>query len=86
MGHRQEKDYNGAGQRWRAILRYNRNDAEVWMNLGDIAVFQGDEILAHECYRRASQSDPEATEVIAEAHKRLDLMSDGSTGYHRNGR
>ena len=86
MVHRQQNDYNAAAQRLRAILRYNPNDAEVWMNLGDIAVFQGDEILAHECYRRASQSDPEATEVIAEAHKRLDLMSDGSTGYHRNGR
>ena len=71
-----DKGQNGpAAERLRTILRYNPNDAEIWMRLGDVAVFQGDELLARECYTRASQIDPSAGGVIAEARERLALMA-----------
>lgn len=82
----QKNDHLGAARLLRTILRYNPNDAEVWMNLGDIAVYQGDEILARECYTRATQIDPDATQVIADAQKRLELMAEVSRRYQPNGK
>lgn len=76
-----QKNYGGAAERLRTILRYNAKDAETWMNLGDVAIFQGDELLARECYTRATQIDPEAEKVIAEAKERLALMSRSSPSY-----
>ena len=84
--YRHKHDYRSAAERLRTILRYNPNDAEVWMNLGDIAVYQGDEILARECYTRATQIDPDATEIIASARKRLALMQEVSRTYKPRGR
>ena len=83
---RQKNDHLGAARLLRTILRYNPNDAEVWMNLGDIAIYQGDEVLARECYTRATQIDPDATQVIADAQKRLELMADVSRTYQPNGK
>ena len=82
----QKRDYGSAAQRLRTILRYNPNDAEAWMNLGDVGVFQGDEVLARECYLRASQIDPEAIEVIAQARQRLALMAEVSRTYRQGER
>ncbi len=84
--HRQKHDYNSAAKRLRTILRYNPNDAEVWMNLGDIAVYQGDEILARDCYTRATQIDPQQPEVVEAARKRLVLMQEVSRSYQPAGR
>jgi len=76
--HRQRREYGQAAQRLRTILRYQPDDAETWMNLGDVAIFQGDEMLARECYARATQIDPNAHAVIEEARKRLSLMKVGT--------
>ena len=86
MVYRQKNNYAAAAQALRAILRYNPNDAEVWMNLGDVAVYQGDEVLARECYTRATQINPGATRVIADARKRLELMTEVSRRYRPNSR
>ena len=56
------------------------------MNLGDVGVFQGDEILARECYLRASRIDPEAVEVISHARQRLALMAEVSRTYRQGDR
>ena len=56
----------------------NPKDAEVWLQLGDVAVHQGDEVRAREYYTRASQIDPQASIVIADAQKRLALMAEVS--------
>lgn len=80
-----KSDYDAAGRLLRKILRFDPKDAEVWMNLGDIAVFQGDEILARECYTRATRIDPLATQVINDAEKRLDLMRQSSARYEPAG-
>jgi hypothetical protein len=74
----QKSDYPAAAERLRTILRYNPTDAEVWLQLGDIAVYQGDEVRARECYTRAAQIDPKASQVVADARQRLALMSEVS--------
>ncbi len=83
--HRIRNEYTAAAKSLRTILRYNPNDAEVWMNLGDIGIYQGDEILARECYLRATEIDPSATGVIEQARKRLALMAEVSRTYRRDG-
>ncbi len=67
--------YDDAANRLRTILRYNPNDAEVWMHLGDLAVLKGDGVLARECYRNAVTKDPGAVSIIDEAQKRIALMN-----------
>ncbi len=69
------KDYKAAGEWFRAIVKRQPSDASTWMKLGDVAVFEGDEIVARECYQRAVQVDPSSTEVVAEAQNRLALMN-----------
>lgn len=85
MVHRQKNDFPSAARRLRTILRYNPNDAEIWTNLGDIAIYQGDEVLARECYTRATRIDPTATQTIADARKRLALMAKVSRTYRQSG-
>jgi Tfp pilus assembly protein PilF len=86
MVDRERKNYSAAADRLRTILRYNPNDAEVWMNLGDVAVYQGDEVLARECYTRATRIDPAAAKTITEAKQRLALMTETSRGFRANGK
>lgn len=80
---RQKKDFASAAKQLRAILRTNPNDAEAWMNLGDIGIFQGDELLARECYVRATQIDAGAEDVIRKAKERLALMAEVSRTYQQ---
>ena len=76
--HTQRKDYPAAAERLRTVLRYNPADAEVWLNLGDVAIYRGDEVAAREYYLRAAQIDPSATKVIDDAKKRLQIMADAT--------
>lgn len=83
---KQRSDYGAAAERLRAILKYNPNDAEVWLNLGDVAVYRGDGVFARECYTRAAQINPEAKAIVNEAHKRLALMAESSRQYKVSGK
>ena len=65
-----------AAEKLQLILRYQPMDAEVWLQLGDVSVHQGDEVRARECYTRAAQTDPKAVKIIADAQQRLALMAD----------
>ena len=53
------------------LIRRDANDVEAWLNLGDVAIYRGDELQARDCYRKAATLDPEATEIIARARLRL---------------
>lgn len=86
MVDRQRHDYASATKRLRTILRNHPDDAETWMHLGDIGIFQGDELLAKECYLRATRIDPAATQTIEEAQRRLALMEQVSRAYEPAGR
>jgi tetratricopeptide (TPR) repeat protein len=78
MVDRQLQQYGRAAQRLRQVLDRDREDVETWMYLGDLAVFQGDEISAREYYLLAASLDPEATTIVAEARKRLELLDQSS--------
>lgn len=80
MVDRKSNNYAAAEEKLRTILRDNPNDAEVWLNLGDVAVFGGNEKLARECYQRAATVDPAAVEVIETARKWLDLIETARGG------
>jgi Flp pilus assembly protein TadD len=82
----QKKNYNMAADRLRTILRHDPSDADMWLALGDVAVFQGDEMLARESYMRAAQVDPSAIGVVEEARKRLALMAQASRTYQSSGK
>lgn len=76
--YRARKEYGSAADRLRALLRNYPKDAEGWLSLGDIAVYQGDEILARDAYTRASTVDPLAETTMVEAKKRLAMMAEVS--------
>lgn len=76
--HRQRQEYETAAEKLRALLRYNPNDGEAWMALGDIGVYKGDEILARECYTRAMHTKSKDAAVAEDARQRLTLMSEAS--------
>lgn len=86
MIYRKKNDHASAARALKVILQNDPDDAEVWMNLGDVAIFRGDEVLARECYTRAARIDPDATEVIADARKRLALMATVSRTYRPDGK
>lgn len=81
----QQRNYPSAETRLRKVLEQNPSDVEVWMHLGDLALLQGDELSAREHYLRAITLDPKATEVIAEAKKRFELLDSMSRKYTRSG-
>lgn len=76
--HSQRREYPASAELLRTILRYNPADAEVWMHLGDVSVYRGDEVSARECYQRAATIDPAATKVIEDARKRLAILSEAN--------
>lgn len=53
------------------IVRSNPKDVEAWLNLGDVAIYQGDELLAREHYEKAAMLNPSAPDIIAKAKLRL---------------
>jgi hypothetical protein len=81
---REKREYDSAAARLRTVLRYVPDDAEAWMILGDVAVFQGNELLARDCYRRATQIDPAATQVIADAQQRLAILTKNQKAENRD--
>lgn len=81
MVYRRKNDYAAADASLRRILLHDPRDAEIWMNLGDVAIYRGNEALARECYVRATQTDPTAIAIVEEAKKRLELMSEVSRRY-----
>lgn len=76
--HRQRKEYPSAADKLRTLLHFYPKDADGWLYLGDIAIFQGDESLAREYYTRATQIDTEASRAISEARQRLAMMAEAS--------
>ncbi|MFQ5414727.1 MAG: tetratricopeptide repeat protein [Phycisphaerae bacterium] len=82
---RRRHNYPSAVNRLRTILRYSPRDAEAWLSLGDMAIFQGDDVLAREHYLRASTIDPSAVDVVGEARRRLALMDEVRTTFEQGG-
>ena len=66
-----ERRFGDAVQQLSHIVQANPRDAKAWLNLGDIAIYQGDELLASEHYQRALTRDRSATETIERAKLRM---------------
>lgn len=84
MALKQLNKYESSAEKLRTILRYHPSDAQTWLDLGDMGIFQGDELLARDCYIRAGEVDPQATETKEQARKRLALMAEVSRSYGRS--
>ncbi|MFQ5489549.1 MAG: tetratricopeptide repeat protein [Phycisphaerae bacterium] len=69
------RQYGAAAQALRKITKDHPEDAQTWLNLGDVAIYQGDELAAQAHYKKAMTLDPQATEVIARARMRLADLS-----------
>jgi tetratricopeptide (TPR) repeat protein len=71
-----ESRFDEAVMQLAEIVQMNPNDVESWLNLGDIAIYQGDELLAREHYVKAMTRDPSNPRIIESARSRLtDLKS-----------
>lgn len=65
------------------MVRADGNDVEAWLNLGDVAVYQGDEALALEHYTRAATLDPARVDIVAKARLRLADLKRLAAGFDR---
>jgi hypothetical protein len=66
-----ERRFGEAVRQLGYIVQADPKDVAAWLNLGDIAIYQGDEILARQHYEKAMTLDPSATDVIEQAKLRL---------------
>ncbi|HEY3244002.1 MAG TPA: tetratricopeptide repeat protein [Phycisphaerae bacterium] len=73
-----KRDYTSAGRFLRQIVGSRPNDACAWLSLGDLAIYQGDEVQAREYYMKAATCDPHAADAAAAARLRLADLSEVS--------
>ncbi len=66
-----QRRFSEAVQQLSRIVQANAKDADAWLNLGDIAIYQGDELLARQHYEKAMTLNPESTDTIEKAKIRL---------------
>jgi len=71
-------DYVGAADRLRTLLHHFPEDAEAWLALGDVSVYQGDNLKARDNYLRATRMAAESDRVTVDAKKRLEMLSDSA--------
>lgn len=65
------QDYERAAAELGLLLDADPRDAEAWLELGDVALWRGDEALAREGWRRAESVDGGSDEVAEKARARL---------------
>ncbi|MCP4250882.1 MAG: tetratricopeptide repeat protein [bacterium] len=69
--HIARRQYDLAALQLRKIVDDNPLDVDAWLNLGDTAIYRGNELDARDYYQKAATLDPVATDVIARAQLRL---------------
>ena len=74
MVDRRFKRHASAEARLQKIIRGDPNDAQTYLDLGDVSVFRGDVLKAREYYTMAATVLPEAGEIVADARQRLSLL------------
>jgi hypothetical protein len=79
-------DYASAAGRLRMIVERFPDDAEAWMDLGDVAIYQGDDVSARDFYQRAATVEPSASSIVEAARTRLDLLLRSSRTYEEEKR
>lgn len=78
-----QRKYPAAVKQLEILVRQNPDDVMGWLELGDVALYQGDQVTAAEHYRRAATLDPAAAEVVTMAKARLANLS-GVAEHARN--
>jgi tetratricopeptide (TPR) repeat protein len=73
--HIARREFDRAGDALWRLVRRSPDDVDAWLNLGDVAIYRGDELSAREHYQQATTRDPTATEVIERAQRRLSDIS-----------
>lgn len=81
--HVAEHRFPEAVEQLTAIVRAQPRDVEAWLYLGDVAIYQGDELLAREHYQKASTLDPRATDIIEKAQLRLGSLQRLAAGFRQ---
>jgi len=66
-----QRRFPQAVQQLSRIVRMDPNDVEAWLHLGDIAIYQGDELLAREHYEKAATRAPSNADIVSKANLRL---------------
>jgi len=79
-------DYASAADRIRMIVERFPRDAEAWMDLGDVAIYQGDDVSARDYYQRAATVNPAESSIVEAARTRLDLLMRSSRAYEETKR
>ena len=79
-------DYASAADRIRMIVERFPRDAEAWMDLGDVAIYQGDDVSARDYYQRAATVDPDESSIVEAARTRLELLVRSSRAYEEEKR
>ena len=66
-----QRRFGDAVEQLGRIVQANPRDVEAWLNLGDVAVYQGDEPLALEHYTRAATLNPALAGIVQKAQRRM---------------
>lgn len=69
--HMHQRRYPQAVQTLSRMVQADGNDVDAWLNLGDVAKLQGDDLLALEHYNRAATLNPARVDIVAKARLRL---------------
>ncbi len=65
------REFDKAVRELSRIVRTNPNDAKAWLNLGDVAIYQGDEILARQHYEKSLTSRDAPASIVEQSRVRL---------------
>lgn len=81
--HIHQRRFPEAVQTLSRMVRADGNDVEAWLNLGDVAIYQGDESLALEHYNRAATLNPARVDIVAKARLRLADLKRLAAGFNQ---
>ncbi len=84
--HLGEKRFGAAVQQLSQIVRNDPNHAQTWLHLGDVAIYQGDEILAREHYKRVLGIPTASSELTTQARSRLQNLRRLATDFRQTDR
>ncbi len=79
-----QRRFPEAAEHLQRIVDANPRDVATWLNLGDVAIYQGQELLAGEYYQRAATSNPADGAVVEKARLRLSELKKLATEFRQN--
>ncbi len=65
------------------IVRHRPDHAQTWLHLGDVAIYQGDEILAREHYKRVLDIGSAPADIVGQTRLRLANLARLATDFRQ---